>query len=344
MGKTSGLMSSDGLMCVGQPMVNILSRRSPLSPFPHGLLYLARFLVCLFHPTSIGSKVVVVLSEEVVAQGFKEVVREERLSKDDDLAIMTYGDVVLESFKQLEEGETKTSPDRPFTQVEMDLGKCDDFSFVTLQQRELVIDHGNGRVVTTPNLFGNPTDLGEVDSQRQEFVNVILRLFLVGLVTPGVMWKWGRFDFAPHVVVKQFVSGSLTDPRYDVSMKVRVLFWVILMPSDCIPTFLVDFSLWRYEGVLFSHPREADLVEFLVLDNWFTWTSKMHGSDMLRRLDYISCRMVMTFIFVPLCYGDGGVDCEAASVLADSMGFALDHLHVPNMPTKVSRKGMLEVI
>lgn len=67
-----------------------------------------------------------------------------------------------------------------------------------------------------------------------------------------------------------------------------MLFWVILMPSDCIPTFLVDFSLWRYEGVLFSHPREADLVEFLVLDNWFTWTSKMHGSDMLRRLDYIS--------------------------------------------------------
>lgn len=51
-------------------------------------------------------------------------------------------------------------------------------------------------------------------------MNVILRQFLVGLVTPGVMWKWGRFDFAPHVVVKQFVSGSLTDPRYDVSMKV----------------------------------------------------------------------------------------------------------------------------
>lgn len=97
--------------------------------------------------------------------------REERLSKDDDLAIMTYGDVVLESFKQLEEGETKTSPDRPFTQVEMDLGKCDDFSFVTLQQRELVIDHGNGRVVTTPNLFGNPTDLGEVDSQVFTLMN-----------------------------------------------------------------------------------------------------------------------------------------------------------------------------
>lgn len=33
---------------------------------------------------------------------------------------------MLESFKQLEEDETKGSLDRPFTQVETNLGKCDD--------------------------------------------------------------------------------------------------------------------------------------------------------------------------------------------------------------------------
>ncbi|XP_050946571.1 uncharacterized protein LOC127151191 [Cucumis melo] len=33
--------------------------------------------------------------------------------------------------------------------------------------------------------------------------------------------------------------------------------------------------------------RDADLVEPSVQVNWFTWTSKVHGSRMLRRLDRI---------------------------------------------------------
>ena len=33
--------------------------------------------------------------------------------------------------------------------------------------------------------------------------------------------------------------------------------------------------------------REVDLVELSVQENWFTWTSKVHGSGLIRRLDRI---------------------------------------------------------
>ena len=44
-------------------------------------------------------------------------------SKRDDLTNMACGEVVLESFKQLEEGEIRSSSNRPSCQVEKEVGK-----------------------------------------------------------------------------------------------------------------------------------------------------------------------------------------------------------------------------
>ena len=75
----------------------------------------------------------------------EEVVKGEP-SKGDDLAIVACGDVVLESFKQVKEGEFTGSPNKPLTQIEKDAGDSVDFTLVTSHRRRLVLvrDHGGG--------------------------------------------------------------------------------------------------------------------------------------------------------------------------------------------------------
>ncbi|KAA0025860.1 DUF4283 domain-containing protein [Cucumis melo var. makuwa] len=76
-------------------------------------------------------------------------------SKREELANVACGKVVIESFKQLEEGEIKSSLDRPSCQMEKEVGERDEFTLVTRKKRELVSvrDRGKSLEVTMPNSF-----------------------------------------------------------------------------------------------------------------------------------------------------------------------------------------------
>lgn len=73
---------------------------------------------------------------------------------------MACGEIVLEFFKQLEEGEIRSSLDKPIIQVERG-GKKDEFTLVSRKKRELVFvrDHGKNVEVTMPNFFGSLLEL-----------------------------------------------------------------------------------------------------------------------------------------------------------------------------------------
>ncbi|KAA0047412.1 putative non-LTR retroelement reverse transcriptase [Cucumis melo var. makuwa] len=222
------------------------------------------------YPRSVESKV---LQEEVVSKIIP--------GKRDELDSETCGGVVLESFKQLEDGEIRSSPNRPSSQVEKEVDKRDEFTLVTRKKRELVSirDRGKSLEVTMPNSFGSLFKVGDVDkwaltivegspppSQVDEGVVALSGIKckavfdFLGSSSVGfcclletrvreIMWKKNLFSFSTRVVDEQFVAGTLTD----------------LLSSVCVEGEMEDFDLAICD---------ADLVEPSVQGNWFTWTSK----------------------------------------------------------------------
>ncbi|KAA0062888.1 non-LTR retroelement reverse transcriptase-like protein [Cucumis melo var. makuwa] len=316
-------------------------------------------------PRSVESKII---QEEVVSKiipGKGEGVDSEPCAK-----------VVLESFKQLEEGEIRSSPNRHGSHVEKEVGKRDEFTLVTRKKSELVSvrDRGKSIVVAMPNSFGSLLEVGDVDKwaltviegsppplQVDEGTGVLSDLkskavsdFLgsssvgfcclletrvresnfdyvsrrfgnswdyscsysnSGVGRIWVVWKKNRFSFSTCVVDEQFVTGTLTDLLSGVCVEVfcvyasnsnieRRLLWRRLVEiTSCWSSpevVMGDFNAIRVHFEAFGGSpiqgemedfdlatRDADLVEPSVQGNWFTWTSKVHGSGMLRRLDRI---------------------------------------------------------
>ena len=81
---------------------------------------------------------------------------------------MACGKVVIESFKQLEEGEIKSSLDRPSCQMEKEVGERDEFTLVTRKKRELVSvrDRGKSLEVTMPNSFDSLLEVVKTTSRH----------------------------------------------------------------------------------------------------------------------------------------------------------------------------------
>ncbi|TYK23422.1 uncharacterized protein E5676_scaffold605G00030 [Cucumis melo var. makuwa] len=130
-----------------------------------------------------------------------------------------------------------------------------------------------------------------------------------------VMWKKNRFSFSTREMDEQFVTGTLTDLLSGVCMEVfcvyasnsnierRLLWhWLVEITSGWSSPGVVmgDFNAIRGHSEAFGGSpiqvemedfdlaiRDVDLVEPSVQGNWFTWTSKVHESGVLRRLDRI---------------------------------------------------------
>lgn len=130
-----------------------------------------------------------------------------------------------------------------------------------------------------------------------------------------IMWKRNRFVFTTNEVVDQFISGVITDlisgEKVEVlcvyasnsNIKRRVL-WRRMAEISAgwrgPGMVLGDFNTIRLHSEAFGGApnvedmeefdmaiREADLVEPAVQGNWFTWTSKIHGLGLMKRLDRI---------------------------------------------------------
>ncbi|KAA0049770.1 Exo_endo_phos domain-containing protein/DUF4283 domain-containing protein [Cucumis melo var. makuwa] len=305
-----------------------------------------------------------------------KTIQEEVVHKGDGLDSEPCGEVVLESFKQLEEGKIRSSPNRHNSQVEKGVGKSDDFTLVTRKKSELVSvrDRGKSMEVIMPNSFGSLLEVGDADKwvlsiiegsppplQVDEDTDVLSGMkskavvdflgsssmgfccLLETRVREGnfasvsrrfgnswdyscsysnsgvgriwVMWKKNRFSFSTHVMDEQFVTGTLTDLLSGVCVEVfcvyasnsnieRRLLWrrlVEITSAWSNPGVVMgDFNAIRVHSEAFGGSpiqgemedfdlaiRDADLIEPSVQGNWFTWTSKVHGSGMLRRLDRV---------------------------------------------------------
>ncbi|TYK22007.1 uncharacterized protein E5676_scaffold482G00450 [Cucumis melo var. makuwa] len=148
-------------------------------------------------------------------------------SKGDDLASVAYGDVVLKSFQQLEEGEIRSSPNR----------------LVVLRRR--VFDFLGLSSVGFYCLLETrvrESNFGSVSSKFGDSWDYSCSYNNSGVDRIWVIWKRSHFAFSPRV-------GDVED---------------------------FNFSI-----------HDANVVESLMQGNWFTWTSKDHGSSVLRRLDRI---------------------------------------------------------
>ncbi|KAA0026071.1 uncharacterized protein E6C27_scaffold581G00620 [Cucumis melo var. makuwa] len=296
-----------------------------------------------------------------------KTIQEEVVHKGDDVDFELCGEVVLESFKQVEKGEIRSSPNRHDSQVEKGVGKSDEFTLVTRKKSELVSirDRGKSMEVIMPNSFGSLLEVGDADKwalsiiegsspplQVDEGTDVLsgISSSIVGFcclletrVREGnfdsvsrrfsnswdyscsysnsgvgriwVMWKKNRFSFSTHVMDEQFVTGTLTDLLSGVCVEVfcvyasnsnieRRLLWhrlVEITSAWSSPGVVMeDFNAIRVHSEAFRGSpiqgemedfnlaiRDADLVEPSVQGNWFTWTSKVQGSGMLRRLDRV---------------------------------------------------------
>ena len=130
-----------------------------------------------------------------------------------------------------------------------------------------------------------------------------------------VMWKRNRFVFTTHEVTDQFISSLVTDLISGESRKVMCVYASNsnIERRDLWRRMTQIFAGWRGPGMVMGdfstiiiHSEafegapncgdmeefdmaigEADLVEPSVQENWFTWTSKIHGSGLMRRLDRI---------------------------------------------------------
>ncbi|XP_050938810.1 uncharacterized protein LOC127148657 [Cucumis melo] len=247
----------------------------------------------------------------------EEVVHKIIHGKGDGLDSKPCGEVVLESFKQLEEGEIRSSPNRHNSKVEKGVGKSDEFTLVTRKKSELVSvrDCGKSMEVIMPNSFGSLLEdyirliilmiswwtwniRGLNHQMKSKTVFDFLESSFVGYSNSGVgqiwvMWKKNRFSFSTRVVDEQFVT-----------VIERRLLWrrlVEITSAWSSPGVVMgDFNAIRVHSEAFGGSpiqgemedfnlaiRDADLVEPSVQGNWFTWTSKVHGSEMLRRLDRV---------------------------------------------------------
>ena len=87
------------------------------------------------------------------------------MHKGDDVDFELCGEVVLEAFKQLEEGEINNTPNRHNGKVEKGVGKRDGFTLVTRKKSELVSirDRGKSMEVIMPNSFGSLLEVGDIN-------------------------------------------------------------------------------------------------------------------------------------------------------------------------------------
>ncbi|TYK28312.1 uncharacterized protein E5676_scaffold600G001370 [Cucumis melo var. makuwa] len=226
------------------------------------------------------------------------------LGKRDELDSETCGEVVLESFKQLEEGEIRSSPNRPSSQVEKE-----GLPPPLQMDKDVLL---SGFFI----FWGHPL-WGSVASWRLEFATssfeTVSRRFgnswdyscsysNSGVGQIWVMWKKNSFSFSTRVVDEQFVTGTLTDLLSGVRVEVfyvyasnsnieRRLLWCRLVEITygwSSPGMVMgDFNAIRVHSEAFGGSpiqgemedfdlaiRDADLVEPSVQGNWFTWTSK----------------------------------------------------------------------
>ncbi|TYJ95707.1 uncharacterized protein E5676_scaffold282G00050 [Cucumis melo var. makuwa] len=145
------------------------------------------------------------------------------------------------------------------------------------RKREVSVrGHGKSREVTMPNSFTNLT----------AWVRVTIEPWLLWMDPYRSYWWMGCFDFTLRVMDGQFVSGSLTDLNSGVSVKVLYVY----ASNINVERHLLWCRLFKItsgdmeEFDLITH--EADLVESLIQSNWFTWTSKVQESGLLRHLDH----------------------------------------------------------
>ena len=130
-----------------------------------------------------------------------------------------------------------------------------------------------------------------------------------------VMWKRNRFVFMTYEVADQFISGLVTDLilwesvevlcvyAYNINIERRIL-WRCMFEISIgwrgSGMVLGDFNTIRLHSEAFGGApksgdmedfdmviQEADLIQPLIQGSWFTWTSKIHGSGLMRRLDCI---------------------------------------------------------
>ncbi|TYK26642.1 uncharacterized protein E5676_scaffold313G002880 [Cucumis melo var. makuwa] len=184
----------------------------------------------------------------------EEVVHKIVPGKGDGLDSEPCGEVVLESFKQLEEGEIRSSPNRHSSQVKKEVGKSDEFTLVTRKKSDLVSvkDRGKRNEVIMPNSFGSLLEVGDADKWALNIIegsppplqvdegndvlsggsSIIGPKGLPMLNNPHdyysnsgvgriwVMWKKNRFSFSTCAVDEQFIIGTLTDLLSGVCVEV----------------------------------------------------------------------------------------------------------------------------
>lgn len=97
--------------------------------------------------------------------------KEDVSNKDEDLTSVAYGDVVMESFKQLEEGEINSS--LTMTIQEKVIENQNDFTLAARRKKELVSirDKGKSVEMTMPNSFGSLMELREGDKWALSIVD-----------------------------------------------------------------------------------------------------------------------------------------------------------------------------
>ncbi|TYK19523.1 reverse transcriptase [Cucumis melo var. makuwa] len=88
-----------------------------------------------------------------------------------------------------------------------------------------------------------------------------------------VMWKKNRFSFSTHVRDEQFITGTVVMEDFNA----------IRGHSEACGGSPIQGEMEDFDMAI----RDADLVEPSVQRNWFTWTSKVQGSGMMRRLDRV---------------------------------------------------------
>ncbi|TYK18951.1 uncharacterized protein E5676_scaffold418G00380 [Cucumis melo var. makuwa] len=225
-----------------------------------------------------------------------KTIQEEVVHKGDDVDSEPCGEVVLESFKQLEEGEIRNSPNRHNSQVEKGVGKSDEFTLVTRRKSELVSVRDRGKKGSPPPLqVDEGTDIlngmkskavvdflgsssvgfcclletrvreGNFDSVSKRFSNswdYSCSYSNSGVGRIWVMWKKNRFSFSTNVMDEQFITG------------------VVMGDFNAIRVYSEAFGGSPIQGEMEDFDlaiRDVDLVEPLVQGNWFTWTSKVQG-------------------------------------------------------------------
>ncbi|KAL0541431.1 hypothetical protein IC582_021476 [Cucumis melo] len=100
-----------------------------------------------------------------------------------------------------------------------------------------------------------------------------------------VMWKKNRFSFSTCAVDERLLWRRLVEITAAWSRPGVVMgdFNAIRVHSEAFGGSLSQDEMEDFDLAI----RDANLVEPSVQGNWFTWTSKVHGSGMLHRLDRI---------------------------------------------------------